>query len=240
MPATKTLDNYKGRKVKALMLSGRTLYADGSWNTLCLPFSLNETELYTYLNPSAVKTLSTTSYDRETGTLTLNFVDVTTIEAGKPYLIKWTNGSKRTNPIFNNVIINNSSTPVTSDYADFCGSFSPVSLTGGDKTVLYLGADNKLYYPSTGMTVGSCRAVFQLKDITAGDLPQQARRFVLNFGDGEETTGISSLTPNPSPKGEGSWYDLQGRRISVPSATSVPSVLPKGVYINNGKKIIIK
>ena len=36
------------------------------------------------------------------------------------------------------------------------------------------------------------------------------------------------------------WYDLQGRRLSVPSASSVNSVLPKGVYIKGGKKIIIK
>ena len=229
------LDDFEGRKVKTLMLSGRTLYEDGSWNTLCLPFCLNETELYTYLNPSAVKTLSTTSYDRETGTLTLNFVDFTTIEAGKPYLIKWTNGSKRTNPIFNNVIINNSSTPVTSDYADFCGSFSPVSLTGGDKTILYLGADNTLYYPSADMTVGSCRAVFRLKGIEAGDLPQQARRFVLNFGDGETATGIIGIgsTRTDTDKNDGYWYDLQGRKLSGKPTQ-------KGIYINHGNKVVIK
>ena len=38
----------------------------------------------------------------------------------------------------------------------------------------------------------------------------------------------------------GAWYDLQGRRVSVPSVPSASSVLPKGVYIRNGKKIIIK
>ena len=142
--------------------------------------------------------------------------------------------------MFSNVTINNAYEAVTTEYVDFCGFFSPVTLTANNRSVLYLGANNTLYYPSADKTVNSCRAVFRLKDITAGDLPAGARSFVLNFGDGEETTGISSLTPNPSPKGEGSWYDLQGRRISVPSATSVPSVLPKGVYINNGKKIIIK
>ena len=227
------LDDFEGRKVKTLMLSGRTLYEDGSWNTLCLPFSLNETELYTYLNPSAVKTLSTTSYDRETGTLTLNFVDVTTIEAGKPYLIKWTNGSKRTNPIFNNVIINNSSTPVTSDYADFCGFFSPVSLTGGDKSVLYLGANNTLYYPSADKTVNSCRAVFRLKGIEAGDLPQQARRFVLNFGDGE-TTRITLVDGSGfGVNGSDAWYTIDGRRLNGKPTQ-------KGVYINKGNKVVIK
>ena len=235
------LNDHKGRRVNTLMLSGRTLYEDGSWNTLCLPFDLSQEEVTVQLSPNGLKTLSASSFDSSSGTLTLTFADTTAIKAGKPYLIKWTaNGSERRNPIFSNVVIKNDEKAVMTDYVDFIGSFSPVTLTANNRSVLYLGADNKLYYPSTGMTVGSCRAVFCLNDITAGDLPAGARSFVLNFGDGEETTGISSLTPNPSPKGEGSWYDLQGRRISVPSATSVPSVFPKGVYINNGKKIIIK
>ena len=43
---------------------------------------------------------------------------------------------------------------------------------------------------------------------------------------------INSLTPAPSPVGEGSIYILDGRRISQPSV--------KGVYVKNGKKVIIK
>ncbi|MBO4800952.1 MAG: CotH kinase family protein [Bacteroidaceae bacterium] len=35
-------------------------------------------------------------------------------------------------------------------------------------------------------------------------------------------------------------YDLSGRRLSVPSASSVSSVLPKGVYIEDGKKRVRK
>ena len=38
----------------------------------------------------------------------------------------------------------------------------------------------------------------------------------------------NSLFPN--------LFDLSGRRLSVPSTSSVPSVLPKGVYIEKGKK----
>ena len=39
---------------------------------------------------------------------------------------------------------------------------------------------------------------------------------------------------------DGQWYDLSGRRLSVPSACSVPSVLPKGVYIRGGRKVLVK
>ena len=38
----------------------------------------------------------------------------------------------------------------------------------------------------------------------------------------------------------GQWFDLSGRRLSVPSASSVPSVHPKGVYIRDGKKIVVR
>ena len=47
-------------------------------------------------------------------------------------------------------------------------------------------------------------------------------------------TGIEGLTPSPSPKGEGNVYDLSGRKVSE------SSVLPKGVYVVNGKKVIAK
>ena len=57
-----------------------------------------------------------------------------------------------------------------------------------------------------------------------------AARLSIVFED-NETTGISSLTPSPSPKGEGSYYNLNGQHVSQPT---------KGLYIQNGKKIIMK
>ena len=52
-------------------------------------------------------------------------------------------------------------------------------------------------------------------------------------------TAIKDLTPTLS-QGEGEIYNLQGQRISVNSIFSVPSVLPKGVNIVDGKKVIIR
>lgn len=48
----------------------------------------------------------------------------------------------------------------------------------------------------------------------------------------DDATGIS-LIPNLSPKGEGSWHSLDGRRLSGQPTQ-------KGVYINNGRKVVIK
>ena len=47
-----------------------------------------------------------------------------------------------------------------------------------------------------------------------------------------KTTGIESLTPALS-QGEGAWYDLQGRKVSKDQ-------MKKGIYILNGKKIVVK
>ena len=217
-------------------LSGRTLWKDGSWNTLCLPFDVATFD-GTPLEGATVKTLSSSSFDD--GTLTLNFTDASSIEAGKPYLVKWTSGSNVANPVFSGMTINDKYDMVECDHVNFIGNTSPFTLEAGDKTVLYLGSDNKLYYPTDKVTVGSCRAVFQLHNgLTAGDLPvpgqAAARRFVLNFGDGNESTGILSLpTDSKDAKDNAAWYTLDGRRLTGKPTT-------KGLYINNGKKIVIK
>ena len=50
------------------------------------------------------------------------------------------------------------------------------------------------------------------------------------------TTGIDSLSPDPSPSRKGSdgaWYTLDGRKLSGNPAA-------KGLYIVNGRKVVIK
>ena len=45
----------------------------------------------------------------------------------------------------------------------FKGSYNPVSFGNeGDNSNLYLGTDNKLHHPDNNMTIGSCRAYFQI------------------------------------------------------------------------------
>ena len=69
-------------------LTDRTIYRNGDWNTLCLPFSLDNFT-GTPLQGATVKTLVSTNF--ADGTLTMNFSnDLTSLEAGKPYIMKWT------------------------------------------------------------------------------------------------------------------------------------------------------
>ena len=220
------IKQYKG-KTATVSLTGRTLYTDGKWNTLCLPFDVDAAD-YSGLYFKAVKTLVSSQFNNATGTLTLYFGDAEKIEAGKPYLVRWDSGEQVdiTDYEFDPAVIDNTLRPIETAYVDFVGSFSPVSLAGGDKTVVYLSSGNTLYYPQSDKTIGSCRALFRLKVNEA-----EARSFVLRFG--EETTGVGHTEITEiTEKGE-AWYTLDGRRLSGKPAQ-------RGVYINNGKKIIIK
>ena len=209
----------------------RTLYAR-QWNTLCLPFALTDFER-TPLANATVKELVSSSYEASTKTLTLNFSTVSKIEAGKPYIVKWASGNNIKDPEFEDVVISSdAASTVETDYIDFVGCYSPVSLAAQNRTVLFMGNDSKLYYPSSDVSVNASRGYFQLKnDLTAGDLPTGgAKSIVLNFGD--ETTGLP-LNPSPNREGSNTWFDLSGRNLSgKPTA--------KGVYIKNGRKIVVK
>ena len=238
-------------KVYNVTLSGRTLFKDGNWNTLCLPFAV--TVGSDVMKDATAMTLNgeTSGFDASTGVLTLNFTEVTsgnTIAAGTPFIVKWT-GTDVSNPVFSNVtIVNAQNTTTSTDKVDFVGSFSPVGLAANDKTVLYLGLGKNdqdqdvstLYYPSAAMTIGAFRAYFQLKGITAGE-PAGARYFVLNFGedgsaDGSSASGIAVVSPATDADGDvraPRWYSLDGVRLDGKPAT-------RGIYIRNGRKVVIK
>ena len=71
--------------------SGRTIYSDGDWNTLCLPFNMSESQIASSpLAGYTIKSLDGTHSNLDSnGTLTLSFNTATTIEAGRPYIVKW-------------------------------------------------------------------------------------------------------------------------------------------------------
>ena len=58
----------------------------------------------------------------------------------------------------------------------------------------------------------------------------QAKSFVLEFEDGG-TTGIETIENSKNSTDDGVYYDLQGRRVENPT---------RGIYIVNGKKVVIK
>ena len=222
--------------VSDVKLEGTTLWKDNSWFTLCLPFRLSSL-VGTPLEGATIKTLQSSSF--ENGTLTINFTDgkISSIEAGKPYLVMWKSGDDVAEPTFKNMILEDAAaTKVETDYIDFVGTLSPITLKEGDQSVLYVGADNTLYYPAADIPLNAYHAYFQLKNglSAGGDNSQGApiRSLVLNF-DGEATGIFSVAAETSNQESTDAWYTQDGRRLSgEPSA--------KGIYIHNGRKVVKK
>jgi hypothetical protein len=218
-------------------LVGRTLYRDGSWNTLCLPFSL--TLAGSPLVGGTAKTLNTVASNLADGALTLNFSDaLETIPAGTPFIIKWDDDgtSSIENPVFQGVTVSTATSNATiEDVLTFTGTFAPkVISSGGDNTVLYLGADNTLYYPTGAMNIGSQRAYFQLLGgLTAGTTGSAVRSFTLNFGSDGTTQGVATTLSDWREAGDETFFMLDGRRLSGKPTK-------RGLYIVNGQKVYVK
>ena len=177
-----------------MTLTGRTLYKDGKWNTICLPFDV--TIAGSPLAGATARPLSSASI---TGTtLNLTFGDaVTTLAAGTPYIIKWAEGENLTeaNLVFNGVTIDATDRSYDTDKTSpavntdqrvrFIGTYKSTTFDAEDRSILLVGGNN-LYWPQIGAGIGAQRAYFKIGDGAA--LARQLTAFRINFGDGETTS----------------------------------------------------
>ena len=246
-----------GRRVN-VTLTGRTLFKDSNWNALCLPFDLGSDYVANFLgNGGKLMELDTegeyasnrapaengtsqTGFDPATGTLRLYFKEATEIKTGTPYIIKWPSGTDITNGEFPDVIIDNSTDALIRQNVEsadgrvlFSGTFSPVELPNGDKSNLFFASGNELQCPGTdGYLLKSFRAFFHV-DLSDG---ASINAIDLHFGNEGEATGIINCQLSIVNSSEAdAWYSLDGRKIANGQKPKA-----KGLYINNGKKIIIK
>ena len=143
------------------------------------------------------------------------------------------------NPVFQNVTVEDpATTEVSFNGGEFVGNFAPLEITDANRnSVVLLAAGNKLGYAKTDRTIangkalGACRAYFHIPAISGN--AQMARRFVMNFGEGDEATGIIEVTANQKSTLASGIYTLDGRKLQGQPTQ-------RGIYIVNGKKIIVK
>ena len=78
-------------QTRNVTFSGRTIYSDGDWNTLCLPFNMSKSQIASSpLDGYTIKALDGTLSNLDSnGKLTLRFNTAEAIEAGRPYIVKW-------------------------------------------------------------------------------------------------------------------------------------------------------
>jgi hypothetical protein len=187
------------------------------------------------------------------GVMTLTFKAATAdsqdgdniIKAGKPYIVRWNaldNLANIIDPVFKDVTISVTE-PTAVEFGSNCkfvGQFSPFLISDGRnddqnqptvdniKDIMMMGSGNTVGYSNTPRELKCFRAHFEIP-ATA-----EARAFQINFDD-EDLTGIVNIERQSlsDERSAGTWYSLDGRRLSTE-----PQL--KGIYIHNGKKVIIK
>lgn len=217
----------------------RTIKAN-EWSTICLPFAMtaaqvksafgNDVQLADFTGCEATYT------DEDITALTVNFSDVTVIEANHPYIIKVSDAVSEF--VVDDVDISPSEDPSVDrdedkykrngkwyyDYNSFIGTY--VANTEIPEQAMFLSG-NKFWY-STGSTKSKAyRGYFSFYMILS-DVLNASTRIVLSVED-HETTGISDV--KDKTKKNSHYFDLQGRQIDKPG---------KGVYVRDGRKVVIK
>lgn len=209
----------------------RTLYGDGGWNTLCVPFTLTEAQTKAaFGNDVELRKLAGVNGN------TITFEPETKVEAGVPYLIKLSEANAKGTYTFTGVktIAVTSADAIGTDplgaAISFVGIYSSqdvaVWATEGKDYVACLGADNTFFKAKAGTKMKGFRAFFLIPENT----PASAVKAVI---DGT-ATGIEDLVID-GVKANGRVYNLNGQYVG----NSLNGLQP-GLYIQNGKKIVVK
>lgn len=197
---------------------------DISGATVRLKRTLSSSNWNTFAVPLNITTMSgqIREFDHMDGN-TMKFKDAANIEAGKPYLIKPT--ANVVNPVYEDVTLSAASAQTITDGGfSYVATYSPKQLAT-DKTEQFLKSDGKLYYPTNANNhMKGMRAFFRVPAGASAHIAVD-----------DETTDIISTTNYTNfTNSDDAWYDLQGRRMTNGQS------LNKGLYIVNGKKMVIK
>lgn len=191
------------------------------WNTFCVPFAISADVIAEKFGAGTL----VYTFGSMNGNV-MNFVASTTIEAGKPYIVKPANTV--VNPTFTGVNIV-ASDPVKSGENGFFmqGTYGAKTDLLDDGTNLFLGEGNKFYKPAKGSTkMKGMRAFFIV--------PQGTNFAALRANIDGATTAIDELTTVVEQPTDNRIYNLQGQFVG----TSFEGL--HGVYVQNGKKVLVK
>ena len=214
---------------------GHKLQAE-KWNTLVLPFEITVWDLNQLLQSYAiVNTLNqtTTSYNEVHFNLCMG-----TIEANTPFLIKTTKEVSLDGLVINNVLVSvpagsSADEPVASKAAQGCTFYGTYNTTFLRKTNDKTWINDKLVTGKTD-TAAEDQATYLYPLAAYLSLDNaNARIFIEDIND-NGTTAIKELNMETmTATAVDGWYSLNGVKLQ-----GAPT--EKGVYINNGKKVVIK
>lgn len=221
-----TIDNVIEAKENVYVTLKRTFFHDNAWNTLCLPFDVDANKVATAFADAEIREID---LSKCTGN-TIQFVPATEIKAGVPYIIKWNENVAEAKPFeetFDGVMLVAEPKPVkVNNDITFTGFYKMTAASElGGTSVAAIGAGSKLFTVGEGKMKGF-RAAFVLSSNA------QASKYKVVI-DGT-ATGIEDLVID-SAKANGRVYNLNGQYVG----NSLNGLQP-GLYIQNGKKIVVK
>ena len=183
------IDDMRGQTVD-VTLQGRTLFKDGAWNTLCLPFDVVVGSGQMAGATAMTMNAAQSGFDSASGLLTLSFDGVgegSTIAAGTPFIVKWTGNAGQfvENPMFSGVTIDLDSPSGAGGAITFRGTYNVMTFDAADPNVVLLEeGSNTLKYAASGDYLGACRAYFVVDPTAAGEGQTGARPtdYILHLG----------------------------------------------------------
>lgn len=219
----------------------RSFVADGGWYSICLPFSLTEDDIKNQFKGAVFQGFN--GVEQQDKTINLKFKKVTTTEAGKPYLIKPKKDITAADLTFNNKLIDQT-TPVDVSYKlgsdanktfTFKGVFSPFTANSeelADKNIKFLSGEKGLDLVSpNGTGTMKCYSAYFVFPGKKGIVETEAK--ITNH---DEATAVQPVKRQEAET-EHVVFSISGQKVAkVKNA----SQLPKGVYIINKKRIMVK
>lgn len=196
------------------------------WNTICLPFDYSLSAFgYTEAGDYIATAAQEFSAADENG---LDFSSVSTLEANKPYLVYFSVALTST-PIYFGVKVQEP-TPSAVTYGDytFQGNYTAGFSMSGKYGVANIDGKQYIRLGGSNSKLNATGAYFTSSSTSL------AQSMVLNLSG--EITGIGSVSTETVSNTNGAVYNLQGIRVSEGSLDN----LPKGIYMQNGKKIYVK
>ena len=216
------------------VLVNRTINAN-EWSTICLPFAMTENQCKAAFG-NDVQLANFTSWSSEEDndgniiTINVGFTSVTAIEANHPYIIKVS--SAITDFTVDGVNIAPEDEPTVQvgtkkvEKGFMIGTYV-ANFTVPDENLFLSGG--KFWY-SKGLTkMKAFRAYFEFYDVLSD--VENAAPIMMSFDGGTTSLSEELRVKNEEFAPTDNYYTLDGRLVKTPT---------KGVYIHNGKKVVIK
>ena len=199
----------------------RTGLTAADYGTICMPYAVAAGKIV------GAEFYSIAGKEEKDGTVISVYLEKVTgdLVAGQPYIFK---------PTAETLTCTITSTSVEAEKAGshngLIGCFTNIDVPEDDEShKCYVLKNNELYKRGTQpWKIAAGRGYINMKDVPDYNPQSAPAKGVIKMGvSGDGTTGIGAVTAEH----DNVYYNLQGQRVAAPS---------RGIYIVNGKKVIIK